>query len=62
MPLKEVQSSKLEHMIGKLITGKFAGLMTGLGLSIVKYAVQFYHAKVTLDSEVGKGTTVMVKF
>ena len=49
-------------MIGKLITGKFAGLMTGLGLSIVKYAVQFYHAKVTLDSEVGKGTTVMVKF
>ncbi|MBR5825887.1 MAG: PAS domain S-box protein [Clostridia bacterium] len=35
---------------------------TGLGLSIVKHAVQFHEAKVTLDSEVGKGTTVTVKF
>ena len=35
---------------------------TGLGLSIVKHAVQFHKAKVTLDSEVGKGTTVTVKF
>ncbi len=35
---------------------------TGLGLSIVKHAVQFHNAKVYLDSEVGKGTTVTVKF
>ncbi|MBO7318612.1 MAG: PAS domain-containing sensor histidine kinase, partial [Clostridia bacterium] len=35
---------------------------TGLGLSIVKHAVQFHKAKVTLDSEMGKGTTVTVKF
>ena len=35
---------------------------TGLGLSIVKHAVQFHNAKVTLDSEIGKGTTVNVKF
>ena len=35
---------------------------TGLGLSIVKHAVQFHNAKVTLDSEIGKGTTVIVKF
>ena len=35
---------------------------TGLGLSIVKHAVQFHQAMVTLDSEVGKGTTVTVNF
>ena len=35
---------------------------TGLGLSIVKHAVQYHKAKVLLDSAVGKGTTVTVKF
>ena len=35
---------------------------TGLGLSIVKHAVQYHKAKVTLDSEVGKGTTVTINF
>ena len=35
---------------------------TGLGLSIVKHAVQYHKAKVMLDSIVGKGTTVTVKF
>ena len=35
---------------------------TGLGLSIVKHAVQYHNAKVSLKSEVGKGTTVTVKF
>ena len=35
---------------------------TGLGLSIVKHAVQHHKAKISLDSEVGKGTTVTVKF
>ena len=33
---------------------------TGLGLSIVKHAVQYHGGKVTLDSEVGKGTTVTI--
>lgn len=35
---------------------------TGLGLSIVKHAVQYHSGKVTLESEVGKGTTVKIVF
>ncbi|MBR5222461.1 MAG: hypothetical protein IKV66_15875 [Clostridia bacterium] len=34
----------------------------GLGLSIVKHAVQYHNGKVSLDSEVGKGTTITVTF
>ena len=33
---------------------------TGLGLSIVKHAVQYHHGAITLDSAIGKGTTIMV--
>ena len=35
---------------------------TGLGLSIVKHAVLYHSGKVTLESEVGKGTTVKITF
>lgn len=35
---------------------------TGLGLSIVKHAVQYHGGKLTLESEVGKGTTVTIQF
>ena len=35
---------------------------TGLGLSIVKHAVQYHSGKVTLESEVGKGTTITIRF
>ncbi len=35
---------------------------TGLGLSIVKHAVQYHSGKVTLESELGKGTTIIVRF
>lgn len=35
---------------------------TGLGLSIVKHAVQYHGGKITLDSKVGKGTTVKIVF
>ena len=35
---------------------------TGLGLSIVKHAARLHHAKIELQSEEGKGTTVTVVF
>lgn len=35
---------------------------TGLGLSIVKHAVQYHSGKMTVNSEMGKGTTIKVTF
>ncbi len=35
---------------------------TGLGLSIVKHAVQYHGGKLSLDSNLGKGTTVCILF
>ena len=35
---------------------------TGLGLSIVKHAVQYDSGKMTVNSEIGKGTTIKVTF
>ena len=35
---------------------------TGLGLSIVKHAALLHHAKVEIDSAVGQGTTITVRF
>ena len=35
---------------------------TGLGLSIVKHAVQYHHGTMELNSEVGKGTEIVVRF
>lgn len=35
---------------------------TGLGLSIVKHAIQYHNGKISLESEVGKGTTITVEF
>ena len=35
---------------------------TGLGLSIVKHAALLHHAKVEVDSAVGRGTTMTVRF
>ncbi len=35
---------------------------TGLGLSIVKHAVQYHSGKLTLESELGKGTMITIMF
>ena len=35
---------------------------TGLGLSIVKHAVQYHNGKISVESELNKGTTVSVTF
>ena len=35
---------------------------TGLGLSIVKHAVQYHHGKVTVDSDLDKGTNISIQF
>ncbi len=35
---------------------------TGLGLSIVKHAASYFNAEISLQSEVGKGTTITVFF
>jgi len=35
---------------------------TGLGLSIVKHVVEIHNAKIELESEVGKGTSIEIKF
>ena len=35
---------------------------TGLGLSIVKHAVQYHRGKISMESELNKGTTISVLF
>ncbi len=35
---------------------------TGLGLAIVKHAVQYHYGKITIESELNKGTTISVLF
>ena len=35
---------------------------TGLGLSIVKHAVQYHHGKISVESELNKGTAISIRF
>lgn len=49
-------------LIGKLTDHKIAGLLTGLGLSIVKHAARIHNAKTDVKSTVGEGTSVTIVF
>lgn len=59
---KEEQERVFErfYRVDKSHSKKIGG--TGLGLSIVKHGAQMHGAKVLLESEPGKGTTVTVVF
>ena len=48
------------YRVDKSHSRKIGG--TGLGLSIVKHGAQFHHARVSLDSEPGVGTTITIYF
>ena len=48
------------YRVDKSHSRKIGG--TGLGLSIVKHGAQFHHARVSLDSDPGVGTTITIYF
>jgi light-regulated signal transduction histidine kinase (bacteriophytochrome) len=50
----------LKVLLGRLTTNRFAGLATGLGLSIVKHAVMIHKGKIKVNSEMGKGSEFIV--
>lgn len=48
------------YRVDKSHSKKIGG--TGLGLSIVKYAAEYHKAIISVDSSVGVGTEITVKF
>lgn len=48
------------YMVDKSRSGKQKG--TGLGLSIVKHIVEMHQAKIYIESELGEGTKITLKF
>jgi len=50
-----------EHIFEPFFTTKAPGKGTGLGLSIVRDIVQTYHGVLTVESEIHKGTTFIIR-
>ena len=48
------------YRVDKSHSRKIGG--TGLGLSIVKHAAQFHDASIQLESEIGRGTRITLRF
>lgn len=60
---KDGVSGEFKGLGGSGVFGKFEDLGgSGLGLSIVKHIARIHNAKINLQSELGKGTSVEVEF
>ena len=54
-----IEKEKLARIFEPFFTTKAEG--TGLGLAITRKIIESQHGLLTIESEVGKGTTVMVR-